>query len=104
MTTLTADKRQEYKAKIKAELDKMDARISEYQARASQLKADLSTEYQRQLEQLMAKRDAAASKLEQLQSAGSEAWEEMQGGFESAWEELNQAFQAATAQFEQSFK
>jgi chromosome segregation ATPase len=103
MTNPTAEKRREYQGKVQAELDKINARINEYKAKAEYAKADAISEYHSQLESLMAKRDAAVSKLEQMQSASAEAWEELQRGFENAWKELDTAMQGATAKFEQFF-
>jgi chromosome segregation ATPase len=99
-TQSTLDKKHEYQQKVKAELEKVNARIDQYQAKAREAKADTAAHYHDNLEQLIAKRDAAQSKLDELQQASGEAWEEVQKGFENAWNELSVAFQNATSTFD----
>jgi chromosome segregation ATPase len=99
-TQSTFDQRHEYQQKVNAELEKINARIDHYQAKAREAKADAAIHYHDALEQLIAKRDAAQSKLDELQQASGEAWEDMQQGFKNAWNELSVAFQNATSTFD----
>ena len=92
--------KQAYQAKVKAQLDKLNAQIDELKAKAAQAKADVSIEYNSQMEELFAKRDAAQVKLEEIQQAGADAWVELQVGFEKAWGDLQSAFEKARAKFQ----
>ena len=69
----SSESKQAYQAKVKAQLDKLNAQIDELKAKAAQAKADASIEYNSQMEQLYARRDAAQSKLEKIQQAGADA-------------------------------
>ncbi|NET50657.1 MAG: hypothetical protein F6K09_18585 [Merismopedia sp. SIO2A8] len=68
--------------------------------RREQAKANASINYHSTMEELYAKRDAAYTKLEEIQQAGEEAWSDLQVGFEQAWNELNSAFESAVAKFQ----
>lgn len=96
--------RQAYQNKVKAELDKINAQIAEYRAKADKARAETAVEYNSQAEELLAKRDAAQVKLEELQQASEAAWEDVQRGFEQAWTDLGTAFQSAIAKLENSLK
>lgn len=92
--------RDAYQAKVQAELTKMNARIDEYRAKAEQAKADVEANYYSQIEELLSKRDAAQSKLEELQQSSEAAWQDLQKGFESAWNEFSHAMERASQRFE----
>ncbi len=91
--------RQAYKRKVEAQIEKINARIDEFKAKADQAEADAKIKYNTLLEDLIAKRDATQSKLEELQNASESAWGELQKGAENAWQELDSAFQKAAQQF-----
>lgn len=94
------DARLAYQQKVEAELNKLNAKISELKVKADRARADASAQYHGLMEELYAKRDAAQLKLQQLQEAGEDAWQEMQTGFEKAFNELNKAFDSAIAKFQ----
>ncbi|NEQ32883.1 MAG: hypothetical protein F6K04_18095 [Leptolyngbya sp. SIO4C5] len=102
--TTSMEARQAYQNKVKAELDKINAQIAEYRAKADKARAETAVEYNSQAEELLAKRDAAQVKLEELQQASEAAWEDVQRGFEQAWTDLGTAFQSAIAKLENSLK
>ncbi len=91
--------KQAYEEKVKAQLEKLDAQIDELKAKAKQAKADTEIEYHSQIEELTAKRDAAFSKLEEMQKAGEDAWKDIQVGFQLAWKDLQASFENATKKF-----
>lgn len=99
--TEQSPQREEYQAKVKAQLEKINAQLDELKAKAAQTEADVKTDYHSRMEELYAKRDAAGAKLEELQKAGSDAWEEVQKGFETAWSDLTSAFENASKKFDQ---
>lgn len=98
MTTQTPQ-RQEYQAKVKAELDKFNAQVEEMKAKAAQAQADAKADYHSRMEEVYAKRDAAQNKLQELQNTSAEAWEDVQKGFENAWNDLTDAFERASQNF-----
>jgi hypothetical protein len=81
----------DYVAKMEAELKEWSARLNELKAKASKAAAQGRVEYQKQLETLQSKHDAAASKLAELKSAGEDRWESLKAGVEGAWNELKAA-------------
>lgn len=95
-----SQKRDIYQARAKAELDKLDARISEYRAKLDYAQADTRAQYHDLIEQLTTQRDAIAQRFEELQKAGDSAWAELQTGFDQAWTNVNAAFQKAAQKFE----
>ena len=66
--------RDAYEQKIKAKLKEWDAQIDKLQARAEGAGADAKLDYERQLKELKAARDAAGDKLRELRNAGAENW------------------------------
>ncbi|MEM6839347.1 MAG: hypothetical protein AAF609_21195 [Cyanobacteria bacterium P01_C01_bin.120] len=95
----SAEQRSVYESKAKAELDRLNARISEFKAKAEQAKADAEISYYDTVEELTAQRDALLMKWEEMNSAGEAAWKDLQTGFETAWNELTRSFERATRHF-----
>ena len=91
--------KKEYQDKVKAELDKLNARLAEMKAKLDGAQADARVQYHTTIEELEAKRDALDVKLQELQKAGEEAWQELQKGVDNAWQSLNDAFNQAVAKF-----
>ena len=91
--------KQLYEQKIKAQLDQWNARIDELKAKAAQKDAEARLDYQNQIEELQAKRDAFEQKLQDLQKSSEDAWEEISQGVEKAWNELGKSFEAAFSKF-----
>ena len=87
-----------YEAKVRGELDKLNAQIDEFKAKAAQAEADTKIKYQDQLEALRVKQAAAQAKLQEFQTAAESAWEEMKSGLDAAWQELQSAFNRAMAE------
>lgn len=101
-TTQTFEqKREHYQERVRAEMDKLDAQITELRAKADQAKADARIEYNNQLENLRTKQAAAEQKLKELQNTSESAWSDIQAGFENAWNELQAAFDRAASKFNQ---
>lgn len=96
----SAEQRDNYEAQVKAELDKLNARIDEFKAKAEQAKADAEINYHSTVEELTARRDALLAKWEEMNSASEAAWQDLQKGFEAAWNELAKSFERATQHFD----
>lgn len=67
----------EYVAKLKAQLDEWSTDIDALEVKASEAKAELSDKYAEQLAELKAKRDEAKVKMAEVQDAAGDAWEEL---------------------------
>lgn len=88
-----------YQKKMKAQLDVWSAEIDRLKAQAAKMEADAEIKVQREIDDLRAKRDAAAEKLARLERAGDDAWEDLKAGVEGAWDSLARAVKSASARF-----
>jgi predicted nuclease with TOPRIM domain len=93
------DLKQAYADKMDAQLRQWQAKIDALQAKADQAEAEQKIRYHEQIELLRTKQQQLEEKLEQLRSAGADAWEELKGGVELAWHELETAAQRAAEKF-----
>ena len=92
--------KQAYEAKVKAQLDNLNAQIAQMKAKAAEANADAAIEYNKTIENLSDKRDAAQVKLNEIGKASEDAWQDLKVGFESAWNDLNIAFKSAMDKFQ----
>jgi len=76
-------------AKWKAELEVLKA-----QAGRAQVSAQVN--YERSLEELHAKQEAAQRHLQDLKAATDESWESIKDHAEQAWEDVKDAFERLT--------
>ena len=86
--------------------DKMDARLREWQAnidalkaRADQAGAEQRIKYHEEIDSLRTKQQRVQEKLEELRTAGTDAWEDVKAGVEVAWTDLQDAVQRARDKF-----
>jgi uncharacterized coiled-coil DUF342 family protein len=89
----------EFVRKMHAKLDQWNAEIDALKAKSDAAEADARAEYHKQIEVLRSKRDAARGKLNELESAGENAWEDLKAGVELAWESVSEAVRSATSRF-----
>ncbi|WP_020405432.1 hypothetical protein [Hahella ganghwensis] len=87
--------RKKYIEEMKTKLDQWDKDIDELEKRARTASSELKAEYQNQVKTLKDKRDEAAKKFEELQSATDGAWEDVKDGMEQAWNSVSHAFGSA---------
>jgi len=93
------DKRKEYQEKLDAQLNEWNAQLSLLRAKAEKAGAEAKSEYSKMLDALQQKVDEARPKLQELKTAGDEAWEDLKSGAEKAWAEAKTAFDRAVARF-----
>ena len=93
------DKRKAYEEKLDAQLKEWNAQIALLKAKVENAKADAKIDHYKTIETLQAKQDAARTKLQELRSAGDDAWEDLKAGAENVWTELKTAFQSAASRF-----
>jgi hypothetical protein len=92
-------KKSAYKQKIEAELELLQARLSEFKARGKVYAADVHIKYIEQVEELERMYDTAKAKLQKLDEAGEEKWEHFKDDVESAWNSLSTAVKDAAEKF-----
>lgn len=93
------DKRKAYEEKLDAQLEEWNAQIALLKARADKARAEAKIEYYKTIEALQGKQDEAVTKLQELKTAGDEAWEDLVTGAEKAWDEVKAAFHSAASKF-----
>ena len=93
------DKRKAYEEKLDAQLKEWNAQITLLKAKAENAKADARIDYYKTIEALDEKQDKTKTKLQELQTAGDEAWEAVKIGAEKAWTEVKTAYHDAASKF-----
>jgi hypothetical protein len=93
------DKRKAYEERLDAQLKEWSAEIALFKAKAEKAKAEVRIEYYKTIETLQGKQDAARKKLQELRSAGDDAWEDLKTGAENVWTEVKTTFQSAASRF-----
>lgn len=89
----------EYVAKLKAQLDVWSADIDVLEAKAKKADAQLRVKYDEQLVLLRVKRDEAKVKLKEIQESAGDAWQELRKGGDEAWESIKHALAEARKKF-----
>jgi hypothetical protein len=92
--------RDEYVAKLKAQLDRWNADIEKWEASARKAQAGARAEYERQLVSVRQQRDQALYQMSLLQSAAGGAWRDLAQGADEAWDRMRKAFEQASAHFQ----
>lgn len=70
-------KREEYIAKLKLQLDELDAKMDKIEAKAKDAKEDARAKYQEQVAKLHDQSKLAKSKMAELKAAGEDKWESL---------------------------
>lgn len=92
--------RDEFVAKLKAQLDQWNAEIARWEKKGKDAQAQWQAESAKQLDALRSRREEALQRLKLLQNASTEAWTEMVRGAEQAWKEMGEAWAKARTHFE----
>jgi predicted nucleic acid-binding Zn-ribbon protein len=92
--------REEYVQKMKAQLDQWNAEVAKWEEKSKSAQADMKAEYEKQLETLRSRRDAAMYQMHQVSVASTEAWMDMMKGADAAWKAMGEAFTKARGHFE----
>ena len=70
-------KRDEYVAKMKLQLDELNAKMDELEAKAKEAKAEARDKYKEEMGKLRDQSKLAVAKLEELKASGEDKWEAM---------------------------
>jgi len=92
--------RTEYVESLKTRLDKWNADIAKWEAKAKVTQTDMRIEYEMQLETLRKRRDEAMAKMKELQASSGDAWKDMTAGADAAWAAMREAFDKASSHFQ----
>ena len=88
-----------YIQKMHAKLDEWDADLDKIKAKLSGASADSKIKLNEQINNLETQRNQVKQQLEKLQESGEEAWHEIQKGCEASWDKLNSAIKDAANKF-----
>jgi hypothetical protein len=92
--------RDEYVEKLKAQLDRWNADMAKWEAKAREAQSGARAEYERQLAALRQHREQAMYQLSLLQSAAGGAWTDLLRGTDEAWKRMREAFDEAAGHFQ----
>lgn len=70
-------KRDAYIAKMKLQLDELNAKMNDLEAKAQQAKAEVRDKYREEMQKLRHQSRLAVAKLKEIETAGEGAWEAM---------------------------
>lgn len=93
-------KRDEYVAKMKVQLDRWNADVTKWEARAREAQAAARPEFEKQLAAFRKQRDVAMQQMHKVQAAAGEAWVELVHGTDEAWARMREAFEKASSHFQ----
>ena len=85
-------KRDEYIAKMKLQLDELDANMDKLEAKAKEAKDDARAKYQEEMTKLRHQSKVAKGKLDELKAAGDEKWEAMVAEMEKVRDAVRHSF------------
>lgn len=93
------DKRKAYERKLDAQLNDLNAQIELLRKKADKAKVEAKIDYYKAIETMQKKQKDATAKLQELKTAGDEAWDDIKAGAEKAWAEVKTAYHDASSRF-----
>jgi len=96
--------RDEYVAKMKAQLDQWNAELDELEAKAQKGKAQAQKQYAEQIAALRDKSKQAQGKLAELRNSASDTWENAKTEAEQMWQTLGDAIRSSKDAFLKEFR
>lgn len=95
------DKRKEYIESLKVQLDKVDSRLDELEARGKKISADLRETYEVQLRNFRQRRDELRERLAEVQKTGQETWQNIRKEIEVTRAALEAGIEEFRSQYRQ---
>ena len=92
--------RNEYIAKAKENLDLLNARILELEAKAKEKKGEARREMKAKLSWIRESKEQAQRQLQELKMASEPAWEDVKQGADQAYKSLSEAIERASKRFQ----
>ncbi len=93
------EQREAYIEKFKSKLDEWNSEIDKLQAKAKGAHDIARVSYDKQIEELKAKRDDLKLKMSNLHTRGEVAWEDLRDGIGTAWKNLGDSIEEAKSRF-----
>lgn len=69
--------RDAYVAKIKLDIDQLNAKMAEIEAQAKDARAEVKDKYAKQMDKLHANSKIAMAKLDEIQAASEDSWQKL---------------------------
>ena len=69
--------RDAYVAKIKLDIDQLNAKMAEIEAEAKEARAEVKDKYAKQMDKLHANSKIAMAKLDEIQAASEDSWQKL---------------------------
>ncbi|MHB8121399.1 MAG: sll1863 family stress response protein [Desulfuromonadaceae bacterium] len=91
--------REEYIRRMREKLEEWNTDIDNLSAKASEVSADVRSEYNEQIAALRVKQAAARQKIDEMQKSGESAWKDLKVGIELAWSAIGEAVDSAKKRF-----
>jgi predicted nucleic acid-binding Zn-ribbon protein len=92
-------KREEYVAKMKSQLDDLNAQLDKLAAKSKNAKQELQAKYKQEMADLRAQSSQASTKLDELKNAGEDAWEDMVEEVEKIGDAFKHSYNYFKSQF-----
>ena len=99
MSTKTTTKREEYTAKMKLQLDELNAKIDMLEAKTKEARADARAKYKAEVSKLRHNSELAVAKLNEITAAGEDNWEKMVVEMEKVRDAFTSSFHYFKSQF-----
>jgi uncharacterized protein HemX len=96
----TEEQRAKYMADVNNKLKSYEEEIQSLETRAADMKDEARMAMEKRLQTLREKRDGMSERLDEMKSAGGDAWMEMKKGMDKAMGEMSKAYEKAAAEFE----
>lgn len=85
-------------AKLKTQLQSIDQKMEQLATRERSLTEESRVAWNKKVDQLKIRRDAARRRLKALSKASELGWSDLRDGAEAAWQDLEKAVDAAAAE------
>ena len=95
MSTKTTTKREEYTAKMKLQLDELNAKMDMLEAKTKEARADARAKYKAEVSKLRHNSELAVAKLNEITAAGEDNWEKMVVEMEKVRDAFTSSFHSA---------
>jgi multidrug resistance efflux pump len=92
-------KRDDYVNKLKGQLDKWNAEVANWEAKAQKAQAEARAGYEKHLTELRRQRDQALEQMKRVQAASGDAWVDLVRGADEAWAKMRESLEKARSHF-----
>lgn len=96
---LTVQQKDEFKKKMRDELDRMQKEIDRLAFKTNQAKKEAQADLDKAVKELQKKKDATAKKLQELESASGKAWDDLKSGLNASVDDLEKSYKRAKSRF-----